>query len=131
MPQAIAAPQPTAEAAPLPQPQSFAEVVKLFVARREAILSTHLHRNVHLVRFEQGLIEFKPGRLAPSDLAGQVGKMLTGWTGQRWVVSVSNAGSAPSLYDQEIETAKSDPLVEFLLEAFPGATVEAIKLADK
>ncbi|MCC6913887.1 MAG: DNA polymerase III subunit gamma/tau [Rhodospirillaceae bacterium] len=131
MPQAIAAPQPTAEAAPLPQPQSFAEVVKLFVARREAILSTHLHRNVHLVRFEQGLIEFKPGRLAPSDLAGQVGKMLTGWTGQRWVVSVSNAGGAPSLYDQEIETAKSDPLVKSLLEAFPGATVEAIKPADK
>ncbi|MGE3475697.1 MAG: DNA polymerase III subunit gamma/tau [Rhodospirillaceae bacterium] len=133
MPQAIAAPAPapTAEAAPSAQPQSFAEVVKLFVAKREAILSTHLHRNVHLVRFEQGLIEFKPGRLAPGDLAGQVGKMLTGWTGQRWVVSVSNAGGAPSLYDQEIETAKSDPLVKSLLEAFPGATVEAIKPAEK
>ncbi|MGE3332529.1 MAG: DNA polymerase III subunit gamma/tau [Rhodospirillaceae bacterium] len=131
LPQAVAAPQPTAEAAPLAQPQSFAEVVKLFVAKREAVLSTHLHRNVHLVRFEQGLIEFKPGRLAPSDLAGQVGKMLTGWTGQRWVVSVSNAGGAPSLYDQEIDTAKSDPLVKSLLEAFPGATVEAIKPASK
>jgi len=131
LPQAVAAPQPSAEAAPLAQPQSFAEVVKLFVARREAVLSTHLHRNVHLVRFEQGLIEFKPGRLAPSDLAGQVGKMLTAWTGQRWVVSVANAGGAPSLYDQEIETAKSDPLVKSLLEAFPGAAVEAIKPADK
>ncbi|MCA0199679.1 MAG: DNA polymerase III subunit gamma/tau [Proteobacteria bacterium] len=129
LPQAVAAPRPTAEAAP--QPQSFAEVVKLFVAKREAVLSTHLHRNVHLVRFEQGLIEFKPGRLAPSDLAGQVGKMLTAWTGQRWVVSVANAGGAPSLYDQEIETAKSDPLVKSLLEAFPGATVESIKPADK
>ncbi len=131
LPQAVAAPQPSAEAAPLAQPQSFAEVVKLFVAKREAVLSTHLHRNVHLVRFEQGLIEFKPGRLAPSDLAGQVGKMLTGWTGQRWVVSVSNAGGAPSLYDQEIDTAKSDPLVKSLLEAFPGATVEAIKPVGK
>ncbi len=124
-----AAPQATAE--PLPQPQSFAEVVKLFVAKREAVLSTHLHRNVHLVRFEQGLIEFKPARLAPGDLAGQVGKMLTNWTGQRWVVSVSNAGGAPTLYDQEIEAAKSDPLVKSILEAFPGATVEAIKPAEK
>ncbi|MGE4062210.1 MAG: DNA polymerase III subunit gamma/tau [Rhodospirillaceae bacterium] len=130
-PQAVFAPQPTAEAVPIPQPQSFAEVVKLFVARREAVLATHLHRNVHLVRFEQGLIEFKPARLAPGDLAGQVGKMLTAWTGQRWVVSVASAGGAPTLYDQEIETAKADPLVKSILEAFPGATVEAIKPADK
>jgi DNA polymerase-3 subunit gamma/tau len=129
VPQPVAAPQPTAEAQV--QPQSFAEIVKLFVAKREAVLSTHLHRNVHLVRFEQGLIEFKPGRLAPSDLAGQVGKMLTAWTGQRWVVSVANAGGAATLYDQEIDAAKADPLVKSILEAFPGATVEAIKPADK
>jgi len=129
MPQPAVAAQPTAELAP--QPQSFAEVVKLFVAKREAVLSTHLHRNVNLVRFEQGLIEFKPARLAPSDLAGQVGKMLTAWTGQRWVVSVANAAGAPTLYEQEIEVAKSDPLVKSILEAFPGATVEAIKPAEK
>ena len=131
MPQPAVSAAPQAIAEPLPQPQSFAEVVKLFVAKREAVLSTHLHRNVHLVRFEQGLIEFKPARLAPGDLAGQVGKMLTNWTGQRWVVSVSNAGGAPTLYDQEIEAAKSDPLVKSILEAFPGATVEAIKPAEK
>ena len=131
VPHAVAAPQPTAEVQVQPQPQSFAEVVKLFVAKREAVLSTHLHRNVHLVRFEQGLIEFKPGRLAPSDLAGQVGKMLTAWTGQRWVVSVANAGGATPLYDQEIDAAKADPLVKSILEAFPGAVVEAIKPADK
>jgi DNA polymerase-3 subunit gamma/tau len=131
VPQAVAALQPTAEAQVQVQPQSFAEVVKLFVAKREAVLSTHLHRNVHLVRFEQGLIEFKPGRLAPSDLAGQVGKMLTSWTGQRWVVSVANAGGAAPLYDQEIDAAKADPLVKSILEAFPGAVVEAIKPADK
>ncbi len=131
MPQPAVSAAPQAVAEPLPQPQSFAEVVKLFVAKREAVLSTHLHRNVHLVRFEQGLIEFKPARLAPGDLAGQVGKMLTNWTGQRWVVSVSNAGGAPTLYDQEIEAAKSDPLVKSILEAFPGATVEAIKPAEK
>ena len=129
LPHAVAAPQPTAEA--LPQPQSFAEVVKLLFAKREAVLSTHLHRNVHLVRFEQGLIEFKPGRLAPSDLAGQVGKLLTAWTGQRWVVSVANTGGAIPLYEQEINEAKSDPLVKSILEAFPGATVEAIRPADK
>ncbi len=129
VPQAVAVPQPTAEA--LPQPQSFAEVVKLFIAKREAVLGTHLHRNVHLVRFEQGLIEFKPARLAPADLAGQVGKILTAWTGQRWVVSVANSAGAPTLYDQEIEAAKTDPLVKSILEAFPGATVEAIRPADK
>jgi DNA polymerase-3 subunit gamma/tau len=124
-----ARPEPVAQQA-MPGPQSFVEVVDLFLQKREAKLAALLKRQVRLVKFGEGTLEINPGKGAPSDLAGQVGKLLTQWTGQRWVVSVSNATGAPSLYDQEIDVAKSDPVVKSLLAAFPGATVEAIRRAE-
>jgi len=130
------APQPTAQADVGPAqalqiaPQSFAEVVELFFTKREATIATHLKRHVHLVRFESGLIEFNPEKFAPKDLAGQVGKYLTQWTGQRWLASVANTPGQATLHDQEIEHAKADPLVKSILDAFPGATIETIRRAD-
>jgi DNA polymerase-3 subunit gamma/tau len=114
-----------------PQPQSFVEVVALFEQHREAKLASHLKSHVGLVRFEQGVIEFNPLRGAPTDLAGQVGKLLTQWCGQRWVASVVNTPGAPSLREQEIDQAKADPVVKSILENFPGATIEAIRRADE
>ena len=136
MPSAEAVSQPTAQLAPqavpvqMPAPQSFAEIAELFADKREAVLATHLKRHVHLVRFEQGLIEFNPDKFAPKDLSGQVGKLLTQWTGQRWVVSVVNTAGQPTLHEQEIDRAKADPIVKSILEAFPGATIETVRRAD-
>jgi DNA polymerase-3 subunit gamma/tau len=126
-PQAVAAPSPMPAATALAVPQSFAEIVALFDAKREAVVATHLKRNVRLVRFETGLIEFNPERSAPKDLAGQVGKLLTAWTGQRWVVSVVGTTGEPTLHEQELTAAKADPLVQSILTAFPGATIEAVR----
>ncbi len=129
--------QPVAQSLPQqtpqfsPQPQSFVEVVELFDQKRQAVLATHLKRNVHLVRFENGVIEFNPERVAPKDLAGQVGKLLTEWTGQRWVAGVVNAAGQPTLHEQDMQHAKADPLVKSILDAFPGATLEVRRAEDK
>ena len=129
------APQPIAQthAAPVTayaaMPETFAALVELFNARREAVLATHLARHVNLVRFEAGLVEFNPSKSAPKDLSGQVGKLLTGWTGQRWVVSVVNTAGLPTLHEQEIAHVSADPLVKSILEAFPGASIDAIRRA--
>ncbi len=134
-PQSLAQPvaQVLPQAAPqaLVAPQTFADVVELFNEKREPIIATHLKRNVHLVRFETGLIEFNPEKNVPKDMSGQVGKLLTQWTGQRWVVSVVNAAGQPTLHEQELEHAKADPLVKSILDAFPGATIESIRRADE
>ncbi len=130
------APRPTAESSPLavshdsPAPQSFSAVVDLFNEKREAVLATHLKRNVRLARFEIGLIEFSPDRNAPKDLAGQVGKLLTQWTGQRWVAGVVNDADQPTLHEQELAQAKSDPLIKSILEAFSGATIEGVRRVE-
>ncbi|WP_119679597.1 DNA polymerase III subunit gamma/tau [Indioceanicola profundi] len=123
-----------AVAAGLADPQSFPEVVKLFMDRREGALGGMLHSATHLVRFEAGLIELRPASFAPANLAGRVGQCLTEWTGRRWVVSVSSAPGAPTLAEQEKaalarvkEEAAKHPVVQAVLSAFPGAKIEQVR----
>ena len=131
-------PAPLAPAAPppsdLPDPRSFEAVVELFGARREALLRTQLAANVHLVHFEPGRLEFRPEPAAPRDLASRVGDLLSQWTGRRWVVSIASAGGAPTLHEQQRadtaqrhEAAASHPLIRAVLDAFPGATIQAVR----
>ncbi|HEX6120367.1 MAG TPA: DNA polymerase III subunit gamma/tau, partial [Dongiaceae bacterium] len=131
--QAVPAPRPAPQAA-LPQPQSFGDVVALFHARREAILAAHLQSDVHLVQFEVGRIDFRPGERAPSNLANRVAACLAEWTGKRWLVSVSaNAGEptlkeqAAALAEQQRVEAAQHPLIKAVLAAFPGATIDEVR----
>jgi DNA polymerase-3 subunit gamma/tau len=117
-----------------PMPQSFLEVVALFDRKREALLRSHLFANVHLVRFEPGRIELRPTEGAPRDLANRLGKLLGDWTGERWVASVSQNEGEPTLREQAAardETlrheAAAHPLVRAVLDAFPGARIEAVR----
>lgn len=123
------------EAAPsLPQPQSFLEVIELFDKHREALLRSHLYGHVHLVHFEPGRIEFRPAVGAPRDLANRLGKLLGEWTDMRWVVSISGEEGAPTLREEAEARALSlrneaaqHPLVRAVLEAFPGARIDAVR----
>jgi len=117
-----------------PMPQSFLEVVALFDRKREALLRSHLFANVHLVRFEPGRIELRLTEGAPRDLANRLGKLLGDWTGDRWVVSISQNEGEPTLREQAAardETlrheAAAHPLVRAVLDAFPGARIEAVR----
>jgi DNA polymerase III subunit gamma/tau len=127
-------PVPRIEPALDPMPQSFADVVALFDTRREALLRSHLWSDVHLVRFEPGRIEFRPTTGAPRDLANRLGQLLSEWTGSRWLIAVSEAAGEPTLREQE-ERRKGElrnevtrhPLVQAVLETFPGATIAAVR----
>ena len=119
---------PVADTAQEPRLESFEAVVALVRARRETILANHLERDLHLVRFESGRIEFRPAEGAPRNLAGQLGALLQDATGARWMVSVSGEPGADSLATQKIQrkaeldqAALRHPLVQAALEAFPGA----------
>jgi DNA polymerase III subunit gamma/tau len=125
-----AVPAPTA----IPLPRNFTEVVALFDQKREALLRSHLLANVHLVRFDIGRIELRPTEHAPRDLANRLGRLLSEWTGERWVVSVSQSEGEPSLREQAAahdemlrHEATAHPLVNAVLETFPGARIEAVR----
>jgi DNA polymerase-3 subunit gamma/tau len=137
-PETAEAPAPTAQAAALPDPKTFEEVVALFGAKREGILHGLLLNNVHLVRFESGRIDIHAPE-TPRDFASKLMNCLERWTGRRWLVTlITQPSGAPTLAQQaaaRIAEAKAHaarhPLVAAVLEAFPGATIEAVRGKDK
>ena len=127
-------PAPRIEAAHDPMPQSFAEVIALFDKRREALLRSHLWSDVHLVHFEPGRIEVRAASGAPRDLTNRLGQLLSEWTGSRWLIAVSEAEGEPTLREQEEGRQRdlrnevtSHPLVQAVLETFPGATIATVR----
>ncbi|MBV8738288.1 MAG: DNA polymerase III subunit gamma/tau [Alphaproteobacteria bacterium] len=127
-------PAPTALDVSELMPQSFDEVVALFDKRREPVLRSHLMTHLHLVHFEPGRIEFRPAPGAPRDLANRLGQLLSEWTGTRWLIAISEAEGEPTLRQREErrETelrngVATHPLVRAVLDAFPGATIAAVR----
>jgi DNA polymerase-3 subunit gamma/tau len=116
-----------------PMPQTFESAVQMFSAHREALLYNYLLHNVRLVAFEKGRIELNVDAEVPVDFAGRIGKNLTEWTGQRWLVALSHAAGAQTLQKQreaadgqKREAVQSHPLVAAVLEQFPGAKVTKV-----
>ncbi len=112
----------------------FEDVVALAERHRDIQLKIALERDVRLVRFEQGLIEFAllPG--GSPQLAAQLTRRLSAWTGMRWIVAISSQPGAPSLKEaqQAREQAaligvRADPLVQSVLERFPGAEIIGVR----
>jgi len=118
-----------------PMPASFAEVAKLFSDKREGVLAANLRNQVGLVRFEPGRIELRPHALAPSDLAQKMSRLLGEWTGRRWTVTVNTLDPAePTLAEQDLIAenkrrldAANHPLVQAIMAAFPGASIEVVR----
>jgi DNA polymerase-3 subunit gamma/tau len=115
-------------------PASFADVVALFAEKREAVLAASLSSAVHLVHFETGRIDIRPTALAPADLATRVSRLLQEWTGRPWLVGLSRETGESTLREQALEremkkkqAAAGHPLVQAVLAAFPGATIEAVR----
>lgn len=132
MPAAAPAAQPRVSA--LPQPQSFEEVVALASRHRDITMKLALERDVRLVRFEQGRIEFALAANGNRLLANDLSKRLKEWTGQTWLVAVVNAEGAATLREQAAAArdkrendAASHPAVRAVLERFPGARIVDVR----
>ena len=84
----------------------------------------------------KGKIEFSVTPGASPQLAQTLARRLQEWTGNRWMVAVSNASGAPSLKEQEdaktreaLSGVRAEPLVQSVLAAFPGAEIVAVRAA--
>lgn len=118
--------------APLPALRSFAEVVELAGARREAKLRYELEERVSLVKFDPaGSIDLHllPG--APKELPNELREKLNLWTGMRWIVALSNAPGERPLGEvqraraaAELREIQSHPAIAAVLQQFPDAKVK-------
>ena len=132
MPAAATAAQPRASVQP--QPQSFEEVVALASRHRDITMKLALERDVRLVRFEQGRIEFALAEHGNRLLANDLSKRLKEWTGQTWLVAIVNAEGSATLREQAMaarekrETdAANHPAVRAVMERFPGARIVDVR----
>jgi DNA polymerase-3 subunit gamma/tau len=133
---AVANGAPLASPAPLPSGPvlaSFRDVAALAAERREPILHGHLVHSVHLVRFAPPVVELRPEPDAPRDLAARLAALLGDATGTRWTIALSAAPGEPTLAEQgsaadgaRRAAAAEHPLVKAILDAFPGARIEAV-----
>ena len=128
----VAEAEPAQAAAP--RLASFRDVLALALAEREVLLHGHLLHSVHLVRFAPPVIELRPHADAPRNLAPQLGALLLRATGTRWTVALATAAGEATLAEQgqaadqaRRNTAAEHPLVRAIMEAFPGARIEAVR----
>jgi DNA polymerase-3 subunit gamma/tau len=128
------APIRSPEAAPTMRIASFEDLVALATEKRDIGLKTALERDVRLVRFEDGQLEFSPSPDASPQLASEIGKKLLEWTGRRWIVAVSSEQGQETLRDvsekakaSKLADISSHPLVTAAFAQFPGAQIVEVR----
>ncbi|MEO9530564.1 MAG: DNA polymerase III subunit gamma/tau, partial [Roseibium sp.] len=128
-------PQPDIQPEPAFNLKNLHDCVALASEKRDVPMKVAIQRQMRLVKFEPGKIEIQPTEDAPPDIAGEFGRKLTEWTGQRWFVVVSRTQGRPTIHEEQeanqqqlLSDARSHPTVAALLSAFPGAKVVDVKV---
>jgi DNA polymerase-3 subunit gamma/tau len=126
--------KPAEAPAPLPELNSFDDVVALAEAKRDLKLKHALLEQVRLVRFKPGTIELSPLPQAPRELGQELMRKLKAWTGRVWIVALSDEEGAVPLGQQrrerearEIETVREHPAVKQVMQHFPDARIAAVR----
>jgi DNA polymerase-3 subunit gamma/tau len=115
-------------------PSSLAEIVALAETNGEMLLAARIRNHVKLVSLKPGNLQIGLVGVAPDQLAGDIARYLSQWTGHRWLVSLSESSGAQTLAEEQRDadeklrdTIASEPLVAQILDIFPGASIDEIK----
>ena len=139
MPPAMA-PVPSADPDPASpaQPTSLLEISTLAEDHDDPLLAAHIRNYVRLVRMQPGLLDISLTEGAPDSLAGDMARRLSDWTGQRWMVSLSDGPGGQTIAEErraakerQIEIIAETPLVKTITDIFPGATIETVTPAEQ
>jgi DNA polymerase-3 subunit gamma/tau len=116
-------------------PSSLGEIVALAETNGEMLMAARIRNHVKLVSLKPCNLQIGLVGAAPDQLAGDIARYLSQWTGQRWLVSLSDSGGAQTLAeelrdaDEKLrDTIASEPLVAQILDIFPGASIDEIKI---
>jgi DNA polymerase-3 subunit gamma/tau len=134
---AQAAPQAEPQTEPLRVIQSFEQLIALAAEMRDLQTKMVLERDVRLVRLEDGQLDIALEPSASKAVIGELGRKLSQWTGRRWMVVVSAEQGQATVKSQlearraEAESGvRADPLVQAVLQKFPGAEIVKVRAKD-
>jgi DNA polymerase-3 subunit gamma/tau len=117
---------------------SYKELIALAGAKRDVLIKLALEGQMRPISFEQGRIEVALADGADPGMIATLSARLQLWTGQRWLITVSSKPNDGLTLRQEKEEraalqraqAHDDPLVQAILNTFPGAKVVNVKVKD-
>ncbi len=126
--------------APPPPPvklNRFEDLIDCALAKRDLMLKVDLENHVRLVRFEPNKLVIRPLPQASKTLIQDLSQKLKEWTGERWMVALSEEEGAPPVGEQRraaqqarIQAARSHPMVKTALELFPDAEITDVRKID-
>ncbi len=141
-PQALRQPEPMRVAQPqvaqaqatapaLPNPRNYAELVALAGEKRDVIVKLALESSLRPVSVSEGRLEVALVEGADPGIIQTLSARLKLWTGRQWMVTLkTDAAHVPTIREIRNERqekvhaeAHQDPLVQAILETFPGARV--------
>jgi DNA polymerase-3 subunit gamma/tau len=130
------APAPAANPA-TPQFSSFEDVVAYAAEVRDIKLKSALEEKVELVKFGPGFIELHTLDGAPQNIAQELSRKMQAWTGERWIVSLSEQRGLEPLgarrraeNAQAVDDIRKHPVVKNVLHHFPDAEIKGVRKLD-
>jgi DNA polymerase III subunit gamma/tau len=128
---------PAGEGPPLQQFGSFEHVVAYASQIRDIKLKIALEEQVSLVKFGPGFIELHLLKGAPQNLAQDLSRKMQAWTGERWIVSLSEDRGLEPLgarrraeEAQAVEDIRKHPVVKSVMHHFPDAEIKSVRALD-
>ncbi|MEO5806216.1 DNA polymerase III subunit gamma/tau [Devosia sp.] len=129
----FAAPQPSVPQASA-NPQNYAQLIALAAEKRDILVKLALEANMRPISFSAGRIEVALTDGTDPGIIATLSARLQQWTGERWLITVSSkapAGPTVRQFREQHEEAQKaeaheDPLVQAILEMFPGSTVRVV-----
>jgi DNA polymerase-3 subunit gamma/tau len=121
------APQPTA----LAGPRTYAELIALAGEKRDLMVKHALESSLRPVSIAEGRLEVALVEGADPAIIQTLSARLKTWTNRTWMITLAReAAHVPTIREQRqaqertaTEAAHQDPLVQAILETFPGAIV--------
>lgn len=126
-----AIPQSTPQAQVFANPRTYADLVALAGEKRDLIVKHALESSLRPVSIGDGRLEVALVPNADPTIIQTLSAKLKLWTNRQWMITLKNdAQHVPTMREQREERqeavrqeAHQDPLVQAILETFPGATV--------
>ena len=116
---------------------SFEDIVAYAGQLRDIKLKIALEDHVELVKFGPGYLEIHALDKAQPNLAPELARKLQSWSGERWIVSLSDKrGLAPLGERRRAEEAKAleeirkHPAVKNVMHHFPDAEIKSVRSLD-
>lgn len=134
-PQTVSAPHLSLAAAnPAVHIGTFKDILSLCAAQREAVLAHHLRQTARVVDCVPGVLTLSQAQPLSSDMGKRLTGFLTRQTDIPWRIAYSGEAGAPTVAERQtvvraeaVTKARRHPLVQAVLDAFPGATLEDVR----